>query len=650
MNYRFIFVVLFVAILAPGVIAEVLFVDSINGNDTNPGTRVKPLSTLGKAAVLVNGSSEKGSTTIKIAPGVYNLTKAVVFENTRSYTKQQRLTIEAAVLPDDQQWKPALMPVILSAEIPQQWEKTKAQIEAFGLKIEINHVTIRGLKFLGSPVSHIWYYPVFREGKNLEDLVITQCLFTMDSYALSSNVAIIANGHGLVVDHCIFYNCRNPVVFWNAKGGISKNNAMRYCIVDGAYTSGVWVCQTAEDFEFHNNIITRSKYTWMRNSSNQRKYRLHDCIITDNEFYSGECGSDWELKVTGPEIAYNEKEVIKTGKVVLEMGNGIDLPVPRNFLHPVPGTLGSGLGAGLFTKPVRATEVKEQDYRKETVAYKEVKGQRILADVYLPVERKIRPAFIYLHGGGFIFGNRTGCRKPLRDKLLEAGYVVISADYRLAPETKLEEMVEDVKDVCKWVREKGPELFNINPKRVAVGGGSAGGVLTLIAGYAVEPRPQALVVVSGPAGEAKDARLWKGDRSLIKKGTPYDIVSDKIVSDGGYSDRMELWRWLAKNRLLLSEVLGFDPESDMERFKRLIPLENITNDYPATLIVQARRDRLAPFSQAEKLAYALRAKEVEHEMFVVPDGHSSEIIRNYPEAVAKIASFLDRHLKGTKKR
>ena len=350
LNFRIVFVGLVIGVLAPSLIAETLYIDGISGDDSSPGTKDKPLKTISKAAAMVNDSNAPGPTTIKIGPGVYNLTKAVVFENTRSYTKEKRLTIEATILPDDPNWKPALMPVVLSSEIPQQWEKTKAQVEASGLKIEISHVTIRGLKFLGSPVSHIWYYPVFREGKNLEDLVVTQCLFIMDRNALSSNVAIIANGHGLVIDHCIFYDCRNPIVFWNANGGTSKNNAMRYCIVDGAYTSGIWVCQTAEDFEFHHNIITRSKYAWMRDSSNQRKYRLHDCIITDNECYSGECGADWKLKATGPEIVYNEKDVIKTGKIVLEMGNGIDLPVPRNFLHPLPGTLGSDLGAGLFKK------------------------------------------------------------------------------------------------------------------------------------------------------------------------------------------------------------------------------------------------------------------------------------------------------------
>lgn len=347
LNCWLVFIIV-LAILMPFVRAEVMYVDGTNGNDANRGTEDKPLRTIARAAVLVNNSKEPGPTTIKIKPGIYVINKTVTFKNQHAYTRDTRLTIEATILPDDPGWKPVHMPVVLSTEIPEKWEKSNAPIETSGLKVEVSHVTIRGIKFLGNPVSHIWYYPVFREGKNLEDLLVTQCLFVMDNYAMSSNVAIIANGHGLVVDHFIFYKCRNPVVFWNTEGGVSRKNAMRYCIVDGATTSGVWVCQTAEDFDFHHHIITRSACAWMRNSSNRRTYHIHDCIITDNKCYSMQCGPDWNLSPTGPEIVYKEKEVVAKEKVVLKMGNGIDVAVPRNFLHPVPGTPGSDLGAGLF--------------------------------------------------------------------------------------------------------------------------------------------------------------------------------------------------------------------------------------------------------------------------------------------------------------
>lgn len=339
---------LIIAVAGRSAYAETYYLDSRNGNDASPGTTAKPLKTLAKAAELVNASKAPGPTTLRVAAGVYNLTEAVVFKNDRPYTREKRLTIEAAVLPDDPGWKPESMPIILSTEVPPDLDKTEEVIETSGLKIELDHVTVRGLKFLGSPVPGIWYYPVFREGKNLDDLLVTQCSFVMDKNSMTSNVAILANGHGLVVDHCVFFGCRNPVVFWRAEGGTSRGNAMRYCIVDGAFTSGVWVCDTAEDFEFHHNVMARSSYAWMRDDDNKRKYTVRDSVITDSEHFSGKCAPEWKLSPTGEEITFKRENVITSGTVILETGNGIDADLPRNWLHVAEGTPGSELGAGLF--------------------------------------------------------------------------------------------------------------------------------------------------------------------------------------------------------------------------------------------------------------------------------------------------------------
>jgi hypothetical protein len=346
-SYLF-FLIFGVLTISSSTIAETLYLDSRSGNDSNPGSEDKSIKTFQRATELVNSLAEAGPTTLIVAPGVYTLTGTVLFQNARNYTEEDRLTIRAKILPDEPGWRPELMPILLCTEIPEQVGKTNEVIENTGLKIELNHVTIRGLKFLGSPVPRIWYYPIFREGKDLKDLIITQCIFSMESYAVTCNVGVLANGHGLVIDHCIFYNCRNPVVYWRAEEGISYGNAMRYCLVEGAYTSGVWVCDTAEDFDFHHNIITQSNFAWMRDAENRRKYRLHDCIITENKHYSGECGANWKLSQTGSDIVFEEKNVRKEGEVILEKGNGIDVEIPNNFLHVMPGTLGSDLGAGLF--------------------------------------------------------------------------------------------------------------------------------------------------------------------------------------------------------------------------------------------------------------------------------------------------------------
>ncbi len=349
LNYRFIFAALVVVILAPGVIAEVLFVDSTNGNDTNPGIKEQPLKTIARAAAIVNNSQEPGPTTIKIMPGAYCVTEMVSFENSRRYTKDKRFIIEATVLPDDPKWTPASMPVVLSTV---KGEGQSTEKHAIALKIEVNHATVRGIKFLGNPRPRTWGYSIFRMSKGLNDLVVTQCMFVGDEQALPYNCPICANGQGLIVDHCVFYKCDIPAIFWDAEGGISKGNAMRYCIVDGADIAAVWTCQTAEDFEFHNNIITRSQYFWMRAPNNRKKYLISNCIVTDNKYDSGYGTAAEIFGRTGNEVNFEEKNVIKEGTIKLEKAivtaDALSVVRPRGYLHVMPGSSGSDLGAGLF--------------------------------------------------------------------------------------------------------------------------------------------------------------------------------------------------------------------------------------------------------------------------------------------------------------
>ena len=58
-----------------------LYVDSTGGSDANAGTAVEPLMTLGRAAVLANQHKKDVSVTIRLAPGIYNLNRTVVFDN-----------------------------------------------------------------------------------------------------------------------------------------------------------------------------------------------------------------------------------------------------------------------------------------------------------------------------------------------------------------------------------------------------------------------------------------------------------------------------------------------------------------------------------------------------------------------------------------
>ncbi len=135
--------------------------------------------------------------------------------------------------------------------------------------------------------------------------------------------------------------------------------------------------------------------------------------------------------------------------------------------------------------------------RRTTYVYKTVGSLQVRADVYRPSDDSIRPVLVWIHGGALINGHREGIATQVKQWASVAGYVLVSIDYRLAPETQLPEIIRDVEDAFTWVRQEGPRLFRANPARIAVAGGSAGGYLTLTAGFRVRPRPAVLLALWG---------------------------------------------------------------------------------------------------------------------------------------------------------
>src|SRR5262249_17987379 len=111
------------------------------------------------------------------------------------------------------------------------------------------------------------------------------------------------------------------------------------------------------------------------------------------------------------------------------------------------------------------------EIRRETYTYKTVGDCAIKADVIRTSTPEPMPVAVWIHGGALIMGDRRGIDRTLRDELVNAGYVVVSIDYRLAPETKLPEILDDVRDAFAWIRNEGPKVFGAQTERIAVLGG-----------------------------------------------------------------------------------------------------------------------------------------------------------------------------------
>lgn len=293
---------------------------------------------------------------------------------------------------------------------------------------------------------------------------------------------------------------------------------------------------------------------------------------------------------------------------------------------------------------------------KQTFTYKKVGECEIKADVYRGEDAGTRPVIMWIHGGALIMGDRTGLRREQLGKYLKAGYVVVSIDYRLAPETKLKEIIEDLRDAYTWIRTKGPNLFQIDPDRIAVIGHSAGGYLTLMTGFCVSPRPKALVPFYG-YGDIAGAWYSRPDpfyskQPAVGKDEAYNSVGNKVVTEGSGRSRGRFYLYCRQQGIWPREVAGHDPDKTPRAFDPFCPARNVTKDFPPTLLLHGDKDTDVPYEQSVQMASELKKHGVEHELITMSNrGHGFDGGRDamkdpvITETFDRVLAFLDKHLK-----
>ncbi|MCB9768983.1 MAG: alpha/beta hydrolase [Candidatus Omnitrophica bacterium] len=291
----------------------------------------------------------------------------------------------------------------------------------------------------------------------------------------------------------------------------------------------------------------------------------------------------------------------------------------------------------------------------ETYVYKTVGDLPISLDVYQPEEGENRPVIVWIHGGALIIGSKVWIKQEQLKAYLDHGYVVVSIDYRLAPETKLPEIIADVRDALIWVREKGPEMFGIDPNRMAVVGHSAGGYLTLMSGTLIDPPPKALVSFYG-YGDIVGEWYTEPDPFYLQQ----DLVSrEEAIASVGNSEisgttqtqeRGKFYLYCRQTGLWPDEVGGVSQPDNPEFFEPFCPVRNVTKDYPPTLLIHGDQDTDVPVEQSLQMESALRKAGVEVETMILKGkwhGFDSRGIEKDPvvrEVFDRVFAFLEKHL------
>ncbi len=253
--------------------------------------------------------------------------------------------------------------------------------------------------------------------------------------------------------------------------------------------------------------------------------------------------------------------------------------------------------------------------------YAEADGHPLLLDAYLPTDDEVHPALVYIHGGGWRSGDKAGAFNAVRgDLLLASGIAVFSLNYRLSGVAPWPAAVDDCLAAFRWIRANAADL-NIDPDRLAVWGGSAGGHLALMMGY-LEPGPEDL--------DAQGRPITNFVRCIVDKNGPTDLAADDMHSE----------------RALVA-FMGGSRDEFPERYAEGSPITHLSADDPPVLILHGTADRTVPYSQSVTLTQKLDELGIAYELFTFEGaGHGLQGAdrAEVQAATARAVEFVREHL------
>jgi acetyl esterase/lipase len=227
----------------------------------------------------------------------------------------------------------------------------------------------------------------------------------------------------------------------------------------------------------------------------------------------------------------------------------------------------------------------------------------LLADLYLPAAETLAPVIVWLHGGGWRFGDRR-LAPDLTRYFTSSGFAMVSIDYRLSGEAVFPAPVEDVKTAVRWVRANAAR-YGFDPRRIGLWGSSAGGHLAMLAALseatAFEPADklyaehssevQAVVNGYGPV----DFLRLDAHRALLGPPVNGAVCGDPLTADA--ADSFE------------SRLMGAPVQTCLERVRGANPITYVRRSAPPALILHGAEDRAVPHQQSTLLYEAMAAHD-----------------------------------------
>ncbi|MGY1625161.1 alpha/beta hydrolase fold domain-containing protein [Geodermatophilus sp. SYSU D00965] len=255
-------------------------------------------------------------------------------------------------------------------------------------------------------------------------------------------------------------------------------------------------------------------------------------------------------------------------------------------------------GPTRFLPPTEPARRPDGSLHHVGVTYAVAFGYRPLQlDLWVPATEHPAPLVVWIHGGGFMFGDRRHLPETLRpdqvfEALVDAGLAVATIDYRHALEAPFPAQLHDAKAAVRYLRAHAREL-GISTERIGVWGESAGGHIAALLGLtAHRPDLEGAHGVVGPSSAVDVVVDWYGpaDLATMPRATPPPEVAVKLPPELQVPPEDQLTRGLEGAALADAS-----------------PITHVTADAPPFLLVHGTEDWLVPCAQSEQLAAALTA-------------------------------------------
>ncbi len=257
-------------------------------------------------------------------------------------------------------------------------------------------------------------------------------------------------------------------------------------------------------------------------------------------------------------------------------------------------------------------------------------------DLYLPEEGNGPfPLFVHIHGGGFAFGNKRDDHMNAYLRGIGRGFAVASIEYRFSGEAKFPAAVLDCREAIRFIKTHAAEYF-VDPNRIAVLGGSAGGNLAATLGMNV-PNGQF------PGEEGREFSCEPTVQVCIDQFGPVRFETMRTQAEANGISRVHP----DTARMPESQYLGIDITKAPQELLDAVYPGTYANDAMAQLLVQhGTGDRSVPWAQSEEFAKDLRERGFGDKVEYIPlEGADHEDKRfTAPENTDVVFSFIEKYL------